>query len=76
MRYLKSPTFVLGVILLASSVVAMRPSFQAHLDGFPDSSWDVMIPWRFSLPSIGAMLAGVALLVASTIRLRSQKHSN
>ena len=73
MRYLKSPTFVLGVILLASSVVAMRPSFQADLDGFPNSSWDVMIPMRISLPSIGAMLAGVALLVASTIRLRSQK---
>jgi len=75
MRYLKSPTFVLGVILLASSVIAMRPSFQADLDGFPDS-WDVMIPARISLLSIGAMLVGVAVLVASTVRLRSRKNSN
>ena len=74
MRYLKSPSFVLGIILLASSVVAMRPSVQAHVDGFPDSSWDVMIPTRVSLSSISAMLFGVALLVTATIRLRSQKH--
>jgi hypothetical protein len=74
MRYLKSPTFVLGIILLASSIVAMQPSVQAHLDGFPDSSWDVMIPIRVSMPSIAAMLLGVALMVAATIRVGSQKN--
>jgi hypothetical protein len=74
MRYLKSPTFVLGIVLLASSIVAMQPSVEAHLDGFPDSSWDVMVPMRVSTPSIAAMLLGAALLVAATIRLRSQKH--
>ena len=74
MRYLQSLTFVLGIILLASSIVAMQPSVQAHLDGFPDTSWDVMVPTRVSLASIAAMLLGVRLLVTATIRLRSRKH--
>ena len=64
---------------LASSCWHHRSSRCGHpskltWDGFPNSSWDVMIPMQISLPSIGAMLAGVALLVASTIRLRSQKN--
>jgi hypothetical protein len=75
MRYLKSPTFVLGVILSASSLVAMRPSIHADLRGFPDSSWDVMIPTQVSLLSVSALLAGTALLVSSVIRLRSRNNS-
>jgi hypothetical protein len=75
MRYLKSPTFVLGLVLLASAVVAMRPKPQAHLDDFP-TSWDVMMPTQVSLLSSGALFAGVALLGVSVIRLRSQKKSN
>ena len=74
MRYLKSPTFDLGVILVAASVFALRPSIQADLHGFPDSSWDVMMPTRISLLSIGGMLAGGALLIGSAIRLRARKN--
>jgi hypothetical protein len=68
--------FISGAILLAASVIAMRPSFHADLRGFPNQSWDVYAPMQLSLLSVGGALAGIALLIASTIRLKSAKRSN
>ena len=76
MRYLKSPLFISGAVLLASSAIAMRPSFHADLRGFPDGSWDVSAPMQLSLLAVGGALAGIAMLTASAIRLKSQKSSN
>jgi hypothetical protein len=76
MRYLKSPMFISGAILLASSVIALRPSFHADLRGFPNESWNVYAPMQLSLLAVGGALAGIALLTASSIRLKSAKRPN
>jgi len=74
-RYLKSPTLIAGVILTASAIAMMQPAIQANLQGFPDSSWDVSAPMRVSLLSVGSLIAGVAMIATSAVRLRSRKKS-
>jgi hypothetical protein len=74
MRYLKSPAFVIGVLLTAAAIVATRPTIDANLQGFPDSSWNVSAPMRISLLHVGVLLAGLALIGTSVIRLRSLKN--
>jgi hypothetical protein len=76
MRYLKSPTFVVGAILTVSAIAWMLPSVQADLSGFPDQSWDVAFPGRFSLASLSALLVGVVLVAKSVLRLQSRKKRN
>jgi hypothetical protein len=73
MRYLKSPTFVVGALLTVSAIVWMLPSVQADLSSFPDQSWDVAVPGRFSLASVSALLVGVVLVAKSVFRLPSRK---
>jgi hypothetical protein len=76
MRILKSPLIISGAILLASSAIAMRPSFHADLRGFPNESWDVYAPTQLSLPAVCGALVGIVLLTASAIRLKLKKSSN
>ena len=75
MRYLKSPAFVLGAVLLTASIFVTGWSFQTDLNELPAGSWDVSVPMQVSLLSLGLMVAGLALVIASFIRLRARKNA-
>jgi hypothetical protein len=65
---------VIGVVLTASAIVAMRPTVNADLRGFPGSSWDVYAPMQTSVLHAGVLLSGLALIGISAARLRSRRN--
>ena len=68
MRHLRSPLFVLGIVIVGWAIAGMLPTVQADLGG---PSWDISAPVVVSLPRIGALLVGGAFVVGAHIHLRA-----
>ena len=68
MRHVTPPLFVLGIVVADAAIVGMLPTVHADLGG---PSWDISATAVVSLPRIGALLVGVAFMVAARVHLRS-----
>ena len=79
MRYLKSPTFIAGVILTGVALANLpwwtsEPALPVRPIG--DGAWDYAGGTVVHVSPLGAFFGGAVLIATSAFMLRGAKHSN